>query len=575
MQKRWLIKNVPEQGQIDALSAALKVEPAVSTILLQRGIHSFDEAQHFFRPKLEDLHDPFLMKDLREAVERINLAMADGQKILFFGDYDVDGTTAVAVMWNVLVEHYPHIDFYIPDRYAEGYGISSQGIDYAAENGISLIIALDCGVKSIDKVAYAKSLGIDFIVCDHHTPGDALPDCLVLDPKREDCEYPYKELSGCGVGFKLLQGLCAANAWDTTTLFKQLDLLAISIGADIVPITDENRILCYHGLQLLNRQPRLGITEILKVAGKALPLNLTNVVFVIAPRINAAGRIHTGKKAVSLMISENKEELQEIAESINLNNDERRELDKIITAEALMQIEKDATFESKVSTVVFQQDWHKGVIGIVASRLIENHYRPTIVLTESNGKATGSARSIRGLDIHQALEQCADLLEQFGGHTFAAGMSMPLENVAAFSERFESVVQQLLAKEDMVPQQIIDYELNFNDIFLPGELLNQVPKLKRILNQFEPHGPGNMKPVFTSSNVFVKDVRILKDEHLKFIFGQPNSTVTIDAIGFNMIDKYPLTQTGEPLDIVYTLETNAWRDLETLQLNLKDIRTSL
>lgn len=275
------------------------------------------------------------------------------------------------------------------------------------------------------------------------------------------------------------------------------------------------------------------------------------------------------------MISENKEELQEIAESINLNNDERRELDKIITAEALMQIEKDATFESKVSTVVFQQDWHKGVIGIVASRLIENHYRPTIVLTESNGKATGSARSIRGLDIHQALEQCADLLEQFGGHTFAAGMSMPLENVAAFSERFEAVVQQLLAKEDMVPQQIIDYELNFNDIFLPGELLNQVPKLKRILNQFEPHGPGNMKPVFTSSNVFVKDVRILKDEHLKFIFGQPNTTVTIDAIGFNMIDKYPLTQTGEPLDIVYTLETNSWRDLETLQLNLKDIRTSL
>ncbi len=575
MQKRWLIKNLPEPDQIQSLSKVLNVEPVISTILIQRGITTFEEAQHFFRPKLEDLHDPFRMKDLKAAVDRINKAISNEEKIMLFGDYDVDGTTAVAVMWNVLTEHYKNIEFYIPDRYTEGYGISFQGVDYAKEQGITLIIALDCGVKSNDKIDYALESGIEFIVCDHHTPGEELPDCLVLDPKRADCPYPYKELSGCGVGFKLLQGLCAKNGWDTTTLFNQLDLLATSIGADIVPVTGENRILCYHGLQQLNREPKSGIAEILKVAKKELPLTLTNVVFIIAPRINAAGRIHTGKKAVSLMISKDIEELVQIAESIHLNNEERRELDKIITAEALEQISGDSTFENKITTVVFNETWHKGVIGIVASRLIENHYRPTIVLTESNGMATGSARSIRGLDIHQALEHCADLLEQFGGHTFAAGMSMPLENVDAFKDKFEEIVQTLLAKEDTVPQQIIDYELHFNEIFLPGELLNKVPKLKRILNQLEPHGPGNMKPVFTSRNVFVKEARLLKEEHLKLILGQPNSHVTIDAIGFNMADKYQLALSGEPIDILYTLEVNAWREFETLQLNLKDIRPSV
>jgi single-stranded-DNA-specific exonuclease len=575
MQKRWLIKSTPDQEIINQLVTDIKVEPALASILAQRGVSSFEEAQYFFRPKLEDLHDPFLMKDLKEAVDRINLAMANGEKIMIFGDYDVDGTTAVATVWNVLIEYYANLEFYIPDRYAEGYGISEKGIRYAKEQGISLIIALDCGIKSVDKIALANSLGIDFIVCDHHLPGEELPACIVLDPKRADCKYPYKELSGCGVGFKLLQGLCIENEWDTTTLFQQLDLLAISIGADIVPVTGENRILCYHGLQLLNREPRLGIQEILRVAKKNLPLNLTAVVFTIAPRINAAGRIHSGRKSVEMMISNDLEDLKSIAASIEEDNIERKDLDKAITAEALQQIAEDSSFKNKISTVVFKEDWHKGVVGIVASRLIEKHYRPTIVLTESNGVATGSARSIRGLNIHDALEECTDLLEQFGGHAFAAGMSMPLDNVELFKERFDHVVQKLIQKEDLIPQQIVDYQLHFDELFLKGELLNKVPKFKRIIDQFEPTGPGNMKPIFTSKNVFISNVRILKEEHLKVVIGQPNTHVTVDAIGFSMVDKMDLINSKEPLDILYTIETNTWKDLETLQLNLKDIRLSI
>ncbi len=575
MQKRWLIKESPEKQIIDQLVSDIKIEPALAALLAQRGIKNYDEAQYFFRPKLDDLHDPFLMKDLKKAVDRINLAISSNEKIMIFGDYDVDGTTAVAVMWNVLIEHYPNLEFYIPDRYTEGYGISEQGINHAKASGITLIIALDCGIKSVDKVAYANSLDIDFIVCDHHLPGEEVPACIVLDPKQTDCNYPFKELSGCGVGFKLLQGLCIENEWDTTTLFDQLDLLAISIGADIVPVTGENRILCFHGLQLLNRSPRMGVQEILRVAKKNLPLNLTAVIFTIAPRINAAGRIHSGAKSVQLMISSDAEELKSLATSIEEDNLERRGLDKAITEEALELIEQDHTFADKISTVVFHENWHKGVVGIVASRLIERHYRPTIVLTESNGVATGSARSIRGLNIHDALEQCSDLLEQFGGHAFAAGMSMPLENVSAFKERFDQVVRKLIQKEDLVPEQIVDYELHLDELFLKGELLNKVPKFKRIIDQFEPTGPENMKPIFTSKNVFVSNARILKEEHLKVVIGQPNTHVTVDAIGFSMVDKMDLIHSGEPLDILYTIETNSWRDLETLQLNLKDIRRSI
>ena len=575
MQKRWLIKESPEKQIIDQLVSDIKIEPALAALLAQRGIKNYDEAQYFFRPKLDDLHDPFLMKDLKKAVDRINLAIASNEKIMIFGDYDVDGTTAVAVMWNVLIEHYPNLEFYIPDRYTEGYGISEQGINHAKASGITLIIALDCGIKSVDKVAYANSLDIDFIVCDHHLPGEEIPACIVLDPKQTDCNYPFKELSGCGVGFKLLQGLCIENEWDITTLFDQLDLLAISIGADIVPVTGENRILCFHGLQLLNRSPRMGVQEILRVAKKNLPLNLTAVIFTIAPRINAAGRIHSGAKSVQLMISSDAEELKSLATSIEEDNLERRGLDKAITEEALELIEQDHTFADKISTVVFHENWHKGVVGIVASRLIERHYRPTIVLTESNGVATGSARSIRGLNIHDALEQCSDLLEQFGGHAFAAGMSMPLENVSAFKERFDQVVRKLIQKEDLVPEQIVDYELHLDELFLKGELLNKVPKFKRIIDQFEPTGPENMKPIFTSKNVFVSNARILKEEHLKVVIGQPNTHVTVDAIGFSMVDKMDLIHSGEPLDILYTIETNSWRDLETLQLNLKDIRRSI
>lgn len=575
MQKRWLIKDVPNTETWSKLQQELAIEKPLAILLAQRGIKTFDQAQAFFRPKLEDLHDPFLMKDMDKAVARIQKALQTNERILLFGDYDVDGTTAVATLWNVLIEHYKQLDLYIPDRYSEGYGVSFQGIDYASDNDITLIIALDCGVKAHDKIEYANKKGIDFIVCDHHEPGETLPDCIVLDPKRKDCSYPYKELSGCGVGFKLMQALFQCQNWETEILFQQLDLLAISIGADIVPITGENRILCYHGLQAINQQPRPGIAAILKTAKKELPLNLTNVVFIIAPRINAAGRIHSGIKAVHLMVSEDLEELEAIAKQIDADNTERRALDQAITAEALLQIEEDHAYSDRITTMVYQPDWHKGVIGIVASRLIEQHYRPTIVLTESNGKVAGSARSIRGLDIHEALNQCSDVLEQFGGHAFAAGMTLPIENVTIFKERFDSVVRSLIKPEDLVPQQLVDYELEFDEIFLPGEQLNKVPKLKRILNQLEPHGPGNMKPVFVTRNVFVKDVRILKEAHLKCIFGQPNSKVTIDGIGFNLLDKYDLCSNGLPVDILYTLETNSWRDLETIQLNIKDIRSTI
>jgi len=575
MQKKWLLKVPPSQTKIQELRSELKIDRIVSSLLLQRGISSFESAQAFFRPKLEDLHNPFLMKDMDLAVSRIETAFIKNEKILLFGDYDVDGTTAVALMYIYLKEQYPNIEFYIPNRYSEGYGISYQGVDYAIKEDISLIISLDCGIKSNDKISYAKENGVDFIVCDHHNPGEKLPDAIVLDPKRKDCNYPYKELSGCGVGFKLLQALTIELNWDEKQLFENLDLVAISIGADIVQITGENRILCFHGMEKLNKSPRPAFEELFKLANKTFPISLTDVVFTIAPRINAAGRLRSGKHAVELMVSNNLEEIASIAKEINEDNLERRELDKEITSNALGIIEENEVFKSRKSTVVFNEKWHKGVVGIVASRLIEKHFKPTIVLTESNGKITGSARTVNDFDIHSALVECEELLEQFGGHNHAAGMTLSKEKLDEFVLKFEDVVSKTIDPSDLIPQENVDLEITFNEIFSSNENRMKIPRLKRILNQLEPHGPGNMKPVFMSKNVFTTDVRLLKDAHLKLSITQPNTDVVIEAIGFNMAEKMDLVAAGLPFDITFTLESNKWREKETLQLNIKDIRPTI
>ena len=574
MQKRWRVKNSIDSTSVEELRSKLKIDRVVAELLLQRNITSFEDAQTFFRPDLNDLHDPFLMKDMITAVDRLAVAIEKSEKILLFGDYDVDGTTAVALMYAFL-KNKIEVDFYIPDRYTEGYGLSEKGIDYAKENKFDIIVSLDCGIKSNELIQYARDLEMDFIVCDHHTPGEELPNAIVLDPKRIDCNYPFKELSGCGVGFKLLQGLCVKEKWSYDELYSQLDLLALSIGADIVDVTGENRILCYHGLKLLNESPRIAFKELLILANRQFPVTLTDVIFTIAPRINAAGRLRSGRFAVQLMISENVQEINELAEAINEDNTLRRELDQQITKDALTIIEEDTKFDSKSCTIVYNPDWHKGVVGIVASRLIEKHYRPTIVLTKSNGLITGSARSVEGFNLYDAIDHCSDLLEQFGGHTHAAGLSLKEENLEEFKEKFNSFVEKSIKKEQKVEEQQIDIALSFDEIFTTEENRMRLPKLKRILAQFEPHGPGNMKPVFISENVFSDDVRLLKDAHLKLQMMQPNNDVKLEAIGFNLADKMDFVASGVPFDVVYTLEVNRWRDRETLQLNVKDIRPNI
>lgn len=574
MQKKWLVKSAIDSTVVEEFRSTLKVDRIVAELLLQRGISTFEGAQAFFRPDINELHDPMLMKDMDRAVERLTTAVQNKQKILLFGDYDVDGTTAVATMYSFLKDR-AEVDYYIPDRYKEGYGLSIQGIDYAKKNGCELIICLDCGIKSIDEVAYAKECGIDFIICDHHNPGKTLPDCIVLDPKRNDCVYPYKELSGCGVGFKLLQGYCQQNNIDIDELWPLLDFLALSIGADIVEVTGENRVLCYHGLQRLNEKPRAAFKELLLLANREFPVTLTDVIFTIAPRINAAGRLRSGKYAVELMITDDLHAIRTLANEINEDNQNRRELDQQITEEAKAQIENDEDFENKVTTVVFDESWHKGVVGIVASRLIESHYRPTIVLTQSNGLITGSARSVSGFDIHEALTKCEDILEQFGGHKYAAGMTLKPENLNAFKAKFNEVVAALVTPSDLVEEQKVDLEIAFNEIFKPEENRMKIPRLKRILAQFEPHGPGNMKPVFVSTNLYSTDARLLKDAHLKLSMTQPPYDLIVDGIGFNMPEKMDDVASGVPFDLAYTLEVNRWRERETLQLNIKDVRGTL
>lgn len=571
MQKRWLVKTPKPGTLIESFRSTLKVDPIVAELLLQRGIDNFEDAERFFRPKLSELHDPFLMQDMERAVERLQEAIDQQQRVLLFGDYDVDGTTAVAVLYTFLKDTLP-VEFYIPDRYTEGYGLSTKGIDFAEEHGVQLMITLDCGIKSVDKVAYARSKGIDMLVCDHHTPGEVLPDAIVLDPKREDCAYPFKELSGCGVGFKLLQGLCERNNWSLEPLFELLDLLAVSIGADIVQVTGENRILSYHGMLQLNKHPRLAFREMLRLAKREFPVTLTDVVFTIAPRINAVGRLRSGMVAVRLMISDDETEIRMLATELDEDNMQRRELDKSITEEAIELVAADFSHEARCTTVAYAPDWHKGVVGIVASRLIEKWFRPTIVLTLNDGKITGSARSVAGFDIHAAIQQCEDLLEQFGGHAHAAGLTLLPENLEAFQNRFEQVVKASILKESLVELQEIDVELGFEEIFLPEEDRRKLPRLKRILQQFEPHGPGNMKPVFVSRNVYSTEVRLLKEQHIKLSMAQPLNDVVMEGIGFNMQDKYDSVAAGIPFDVVYTLETNRWNGKETVQLNIKDVR---
>ena len=561
---RWTIKPKPSEDKIKHLAQALNVEDFVATLLIQRGIETFEDAKNFFRPSLEHLHDPFLMKDMDKAITRIELAIENQENILVFGDYDVDGTTAVSLVSSYLKSHYPNIATYIPDRYDEGYGISFKGIDFADDNGFSLIIALDCGIKSIDHIAYAKTKGIDFIICDHHRPGNMLPDAVaILDPKREDCDYPYDELCGCGVGFKLIQAL--GQRWNETIddLVPYLDLVATAIAADIVPITGENRVLAYFGLQVINSEPRPGIKALTHQIKKKV-LDITDVVFIISPRINAAGRIKHGNHAVELLSEFNFEQAQQFASEIEQYNSDRKDLDKRITKEAFQQIIENQE-EERFSTVVFQEDWHKGVIGIVASRLIETYYRPTLVFTKSGDKYAASARSVKGFDVYNALDACAEHLEQFGGHMYAAGMTLKAENYVNFKHAFEKQVQETILPEMRTPEIEIDAEINFTDI---------TPKLIRILKQFEPYGPQNMTPVFMSSDV--TDTGYAKtlgadDEHLR-LFVKQNNLEGLAAIGFGLGKKIDLAKNHNPFQIAYTICENEWNDKVSTQLMLKDIR---
>ena len=572
MQKRWLIKSAQNSTTVEDFRSEIKTDSIVAELLLQRGIDSFERARDFFNPSLEQLHDPFALLNMEKAVSLLDQSIENQSRILLYGDYDVDGTTAVSLLYNFLKEYTDRIDYYIPDRYKEGYGLSDQGVVFAIENNYDLVIALDCGIKAVEKVSRLREAQIDVIICDHHTPGEVIPDAIVLNPKQEKCNYPFKELSGCGVGFKLLDGWCVQKGVDKESLFSLLDLVAISIAADLVEVTGENRILAFKGLEVLNANPRSAFRKMMEMAGRSFPLTLTDVVFTIAPRINAAGRISSGMEAVELMTTASKEKISIAAEQIQAYNTERRELDEGITLEALKQIENDPNFNQKKTTVVYNTDWQKGVVGIVASRLVESHYKPTIVLTETDGVYTGSARSIEGVDVYEAIDSCADLLDRYGGHKYAAGLTISKDNLHAFIERFEKFVATHTTVELFNPQLTIDIEINFDQIFKEGEDRMKVPRLKRILSRFEPHGPGNMSPVFISSNVYTTEMRVLKEKHLKLNVTQPKSDVVLPAIGFNLFEKADLVSSGIPFDLAYTIDVNKWNGKETIQLNIKDIR---
>lgn len=561
---RWTQKSKPKKDKVQALKNELQVDEIVATLLVQRGIETYDQAKQFFRPTLNDLHDPFLMKDMDKAVARIELAIERQENILVFGDYDVDGTTAVSLVSSYLRSYYSNVATYIPDRYVEGYGVSYQGIDFADDNNFSLIIALDCGIKSIEHVVYAKEKGIDFIICDHHRPGDVIPNAVaVLDPKQKDCFYPFDELCGCGVGFKLIQALSYKRNITIFDLIPYLDLVATAIAADIVPIIGENRVLAKFGLQVINSNPRPGIKALVQNVKKK-ELTISDVVFLIAPRINAAGRIKHGNEAVALLTEYELAQAEVFASEIEQHNSDRKELDQQITKEALAQILENNE-ENRFSTVVFQEHWHKGVIGIVASRLVENYYRPTIVFTRSGDKLAASARSIKDFDVYNALEVCAEHLEQFGGHMYAAGMTLKEENYDAFKRAFEKVVQETITPDLLIPEIEIDAEINLTDI---------TPKLLRILKQFEPFGPGNMTPVFYTSNL--RDTGYAKtiganDEHIRAYIKQDKGE-SFGAVGFKLGNKIEIMKNQQNFEAVYSIEENEWNGKVSVQLQLRDLR---
>jgi len=562
---RWTLKPKPDPEKVKQLASDIQVDALIASLLVQRGIHSYEQAKLFFRPELSQLHDPFLMKDMDKAVSRIQRAIASNENILVYGDYDVDGTTAVALMASYLRSNYPNVATYIPDRYGEGYGISYEGIDYADDNGISLIIALDCGIKAIDKIAYASKKNIDFIICDHHRPGDQLPLAhAVLDPKRKDCSYPYDELCGCGVGFKLIQALSLANEEDEEEILPYLDLVATAIAADIVPLTGENRVLCTQGLRMINSNPRPGIKAMLSSAKKNGKINVTDLVFAIAPRINAAGRIKHGLYAVDLLLENDFTKAEALALEINAFNEERKGLDKKTTEEALQYI-VDEGEEDRKTTVALNESWHKGILGIVASRVMETYYRPTLIFTRSGDKLAASARSVKGFDVYNALSQCSDYIEQFGGHKYAAGLTMLPEQFEGFKAKFEEVVSAEIDPQLLIPEIPVDTRMTMDTIS---------PKFYRIIKQFQPFGPGNNAPCFMVNDLY--DTGYARgvgedNKHLKMTVYQPGSNA-INAIGFNLGRKIELVKHNAPFSAVFSVEENEWNGNVNLQLKVKDIR---
>ncbi len=576
LEKKWIVNEPGNPALVRQLSSALGVDQVLCNLLVQRGITSFEESRRFFRPSLDMLYDPFLMKDMDKAVERLHKAIVDNERILIYGDYDVDGTTAVALVYSFISQFNKNIDYYIPDRYDEGYGVSYKGIDWARDNGFQLVISLDCGIKAIEKVKYAKQFGIDFIICDHHLPDEELPQSVAtLDPKRADCNYPFDDLSGCGVGFKLVQGYAQKYCVPFEQITPLLDLVAVSIAADLVSVVDENRVLAYYGLRQLNENPRKGLLSMIKLcgldkheaSGKRNNITLDDVVFKIGPRINAAGRMESGRIAVDLLTAGNDEEAKQIGMAINEHNIERKNIDREITIEAIRMVMDKPDFERKSATVVYNPSWHKGVVGIVASRLVEAFYKPTIVLTNSNGFVTGSARSVNNFDLYAAIESCADLLENFGGHTYAAGLTMKEENLPEFSQRFEAYVKETITKEVMTPIIHIDSFLDFKQI---------TPKFFRILKQFQPFGPGNTSPVFLTENVYDNGNgrKVGTDNgHLKLELIQEDEPYRhISAIAFNKSEYFEHIQNGNPIDICYSIAENYYRGLANIQLRVKDIK---
>jgi single-stranded-DNA-specific exonuclease len=566
MEKRWKI-GVADKDTVAELHQSLKINPSLCNILVQRGIDTFEKAKNYFRPQLSQLHDPFLMKDMEKAVERILSAINNKQKILVFGDYDVDGTTSVAIMYRFLKKIYSEdkIDFYIPHRYREGYGVSKQGIDFARENGFDLIISLDCGIKSVDLIGYACMIGLDFIVCDHHLPDEKLPPAIaILNPKQKDCNYPYKELCGCGVGFKLITALALRLGLYENEYLCYLDLVVTATGADIVPITGENRILAFYGLQKLNASPCAGIKALMELSGIQKKYSINNVVFIIAPRVNAAGRMDDASKAVKMFVEDDYAKAKAYAEMLHNDNTDRKDADSTITEEALSMIANDPEMFSRKTTVVFQSHWHKGVVGIVASRLIENYYRPTVVLTMGEKVVGGSARSVPGFNLYEAIHACREYLIGYGGHFAAAGMSMFPEDVDAFSKKFEEVVSASIDPHLLTPELRINAEISFSDI-------NK--GFYKIIEQMEPYGPDNLRPVFITRNVQNTEwTRIVKEQHIRFVV--KNKNITLTGIGFNLSQKYSVLQENKPIDLVYTIDENEWNGVTNLQLKVIDFMIS-